>query len=278
MSLNGTIALVTGASRGVGRGIAEVLGERGATVYVTGRSKTSESSTEELGQTVFETAELVAKRGGKGIAVVCDHANDANVEALFKQIENEQGRIDVLVNNVWGGYERYGDDFSASFWVQPLDRWHGMFTAGLRAHYTASRLAARMMLKQKRGLIINISAGDDNKYLGSTMYTVAKRAVDTLAWSMSIELRPYNIAAITLHAGFTRTERVLQAFGPNGMDADTYATTNSPYYNGRAVAALAEDENIMSKTGRILKVGEVAEEYGFTDIDGRRVPPFVMPE
>ena len=177
--LRGKIALVTGASRGIGRGIAQELGAAGATVYVTGRSVRGSATTENLGGDVDGAAALVTHSGGSGIPVRCDHTRDADVEALFERIRREQGRLDILVNNVWGGYERFGDaDFVAPFWEQPMWRWDLMFDAGVRAHYAASRLAAPLMIPQRRGLIVNISSGDEGKYRGQVMYDAAKEAVD----------------------------------------------------------------------------------------------------
>ena len=164
--LSGKVALVTGASRGAGRGIAQVLGEEGATVYVTGRSVRDGSVTEGRTGSIDQTAEMVTARGGVGIPVRCDHTVDAEVEALFEQIEQVQGRLDLLVNNVWGGYERYRDaDFDAAFWQQPLWRWDRMFDAGVRAHYLASRLAAPLMIAQRSGLVVNTTFWDRGKCL-----------------------------------------------------------------------------------------------------------------
>lgn len=274
--LSGKIALVTGASRGVGRGIAIVLGENGATVYVSGRSTRRQGSPENLPGDIEETARLVTEAGGTGIAVRCDHKKDEEVEKLFQQITKDYQRLDLLVNNVWGGYENYDKTFSAPFWEQPLFRWEGMYTAGLRAHFTASRLAAPLMIAQKSGLIINISAGDRGKFLHNTMYDTAKCAVDRLAFGMAKELRKHRVAAIPLYPGFVRTERVLQAVeGDKNFDI---SQTHSPEYVGRAVAALAADPQIMEKSGQTFAVGDLAKEYGFTDIDGRLVEAFRIPD
>ena len=160
LSMKGKVAVVTGASRGVGKGIALGLGEAGATVYITGRSTEEKQDVEKLGGTVFSTAEAVTAIGGKGIAIQCDHRDDARVEAAFKQIAKESKRIDILVNNAWGGYEkmREGRAFTyfKPFWEQPFWRWDAMFDAGVRAAYISSALAARMMTKKKSGLIVNI--------------------------------------------------------------------------------------------------------------------------
>jgi NAD(P)-dependent dehydrogenase (short-subunit alcohol dehydrogenase family) len=262
------VALVTGASRGVGRGVAQALGEAGAIVYVTGRSVRGGPTTDGLPGTIQGTAEMVSGAGGEGIAVRCDHTVDEQVEALFTRIRVEQGKLDVVVNNAWGGYERYsGETFDAPFWEQPLWRWKGMFDAGLRAAYTVSRLAAPMLIERRRGLIVNISFGDRGKYLGTVVYDVSKHAVDRLAVGMAFELRDYGVTALSLYPGYVRTERVLEHYDVK-MDA-----TQSPLYTGRAVVALAADPWVIYKSGMAFSVSELAEEYGFTDIDGRRPRP-----
>jgi NAD(P)-dependent dehydrogenase (short-subunit alcohol dehydrogenase family) len=274
--LQGTIALVTGASRGVGRGIAGVLGEAGATVYVTGRSVRGAATTEDLPGTIDETAELVTAGGGTGIPVRCDHTVDAEVAALFERVRQEQGRLDLLVNNVWGGYEHYDTHrFDGPFWEQPLWYWEGMFGAGVRAHYLASRFAASLMLPHGRGLIINISSGDGQKYRGNLLYDVAKTAVDRLAVGIAHELRSSGIAALSLYPGFVRTERVMAVHAAHPFDL---STTETPVYTGRAVAALAADAEVMRWSGQVVKVGELARVYGFTDQDGTQPPPFVFEE
>ena len=265
--LRGKIALVTGASRGVGRGIARELGAAGAIVYVTGRSIRGAPATENLRGDVDDTADLVTQAGGIGIPVRCDHTQDAHVDALFARIRREQSRLDILVNNVWGGYERYGDAaFDAPFWQQPLWRWQLMFDAGVRAHFTASRAAAPLMIAQRGGVIIHISAGDEDKYRGQVMYDVAKTAVDRLAFAESQELRPHGVAVIALHPGFTRTERV-ERFA---------SAAESPRYAGRAVVALAADPAVIERSGGAYKTGALAREYRFADVDGTQPPPFTF--
>ena len=268
--LRGKIALVTGASRGVGRGIAHELGVAGATVYVTGRSVSDDETPEDLGGNINGTAALVTGSGGTGIAARCDHTVDAEVEAVFERISREQGRLDILVNNVWGGYEGFGDeDFSAPFWEQPMWRWDLMFDAGVRAHYVASCLAVPLMLPQGRGMIVNISAGDEGKYRGWVMYDTAKEAVDRMAFALGQELRPHGIAALALYPGLTRTERVERFASPEEL-----AKSESPRYAGRAIVALATDDDVMERSGGAYKTGELAREYGFIDIDGTQPPPF----
>ena len=268
--LRGKVALVTGASRGVGRGIAQELGVVGATVYVTGRSVRADATTEDLGGDVNGTAALVTRAGGIGIPAPCDHTRDDDVLALFERIRREQGQLDILVNNVWGGYEDFdAANFVAPFWEQPMWRWELMFDAGVRAHYTASRLAASLMIPRKRGLIVNISSGDEGKYRGQVMYDVAKAAVDRMAFGMAQELRQHGIAAIALYPGLTRTERV-ERFASEAE----LASSESPRYAGRAVVALALDDAMMERSGGAYKTGELAREYGFTDVDGTQPAPF----
>lgn len=274
-NLSDIVAVVTGASRGGGRGIALALGDAGAIVYITGRS-TRGRTTENLPGSIEETAEAVMARGGIGIPVHCDHTLDADVDALFQLVYREQERLDLLVNNVWGGYEHYEyGNFDAPFWEQPQRHWHGMFEAGLRAHFLSGRFAVSLMLPQRKGLIINTTAWDRNLYLGNLFYDVAKAAINRLAYGMSIELRPYGIAALALAPGFMRTERVMAAHAAQTFDLNR---TESPEYIGRAVAFLASDPEILDKSGLILTVGDLAREYGFTDIDGRQVPAFRIDE
>lgn len=265
------IAVVTGASRGIGRGIALALGDAGATVYVTGRSEEGRT-TEGLPGTVAATAEAVTARGGRGIAVRCDHAQDTNVEALFARIGREHGRLDVLVNNVWGGYE--GQDwrrFGAPFWEQPLAAWTGMFKVGVRAHLVAARHSVPLFASGDRGLIVQITAWDRDLYLGNLFYDLAKSVVNRMTFGMARELRSRNVAVVAVAPGFVGTERVLAAFSGAGR---TPGKLESPEYAGRAVVALAGDADVMSRSGRVFTVAELAEAYGFADIDGTRWPAF----
>ena len=278
--LDNVVALVTGASRGAGRGIALELGASGATVYVTGRSVDGGPTTDKVPGTIDETARDVTKRGGRGFAVRCDHTVDADVESLFARIRDEQGRLDLLVNNVWGGYENSECRPlpMAPFWEQPLHQWDAMFTAGVRAHLTASRFAVPLMLPRRRGLVVSTTANlDALPYMPNLFYDLAKNAVSRLAWAMAQELRRHDIAAMAVAPGFMRTERVTEAFrragaldalnGPGGPKETTA-------YLGRAIVALASDAHVMEKSGQLLEVGALAPEYGFTDVDGTQPPPF----
>ena len=278
--LTDIIALVTGASRGAGRAIALELGAASATVYVTGRSIRGGPTTDNVPGTIEDTASAVTERGGTGIAVRCDHTSDAEVDALFARIRADHGRLDLLVNNVWGGYEH--PDCRpltiAPFWEQSLQQWDRMFTAGVRAHLTASRLAAPLMVPNRRGLIVSTTANlRALPYLKNLFYDLAKNAVSHMVWAMAQELREHNVAAVALAPGFMRTERVVEAFtragaaqaldGPGGPK-------ETPVYLGRAIVALASDPRVLDKSGELLEVGTLAGEYGFTDADGTQPPPF----
>lgn len=271
------VCVVTGASRGVGRGIAIALGEQGAIVYVTGRSvRGGPSYTDAIG-TIEDTADEVTRRGGLGIAVACDHTDDQQTKAVFERVKNEHGRLDVLVNNAWGGYERY-QLMPSFFWKTDLALWDRMFTRGVRAQLVSSYFGIPLMLPRKRGLIVNTVAWDHDKYIGS-FYDLAKHASVRMMWGLAQELRDHKIATIALAPGFTRSERVLAAFKvdeQHWQDIPGLAQTESPEYAGRAVVALATDREIMKRSGKAFRSGELARQYGFRDVDGRYVPPFTM--
>ena len=273
------IAVVTGASRGVGKGIATVLGEAGATVYVTGRSRRGQPSTEGLPGSIEDTADEVTKRGGKGIAIRCDHTKDADVEALFEHVRREHGCLHLLVNNAWGGYEGHpGAAFVGALPQQSMKQWDGMFTAGLRNHFAASRLAMPLLMADRGGshprLVITTLAWAQDSYLGNLFFDVANAAVLRLTRGLATELRANEVAAVALAPGLVRTERAQVQAKKQGMDLGAAET---PEYAGRAVATLAHDPEIMDKSGRLLLVGELAREYGFTDRDGKQPAPFKLP-
>lgn len=277
------VALVTGASRGAGRGIALELGAAGATVYVTGRSVAAGPTTDNVPGTIDETAAEVSAGGGRGIAVQCDHTVDSDVETLFARIRADHGRLDLLVNNVWGGYENpeCRPLPLVPFWEQSLRQWDGMFTAGVRAHLAASRLAVPLMLSRRRGVIVSTTANlAALGYMRNLFYDLAKNAVARMIWAMAQELREHGIAALAVAPGFMRTERVVEAFRRAGaLDAldRPGGPGETPAYLGRAIVALAADENVIEKSGQLLEVGTLAREYGFTDADGRQPLPFRMP-
>jgi NAD(P)-dependent dehydrogenase (short-subunit alcohol dehydrogenase family) len=281
--LNEVVALVTGASRGAGRGIALELGTAGATVYVTGRSVAGGPTTNDVPGTIDDTASEIGERGGRGIAVRCDHTVDADVESLFARIRADHGRLDLLVNNVWGGYEHSECKPlpMVPFWEQSLHQWDGMFTAGVRAHLTASRLAVPLMLPQGRGLIVCTTANlAALPYLPNIFYDLSKNAVSRLAWAMAQELRERGIAALAVAPGFMRTERVTEAFRRAGAIAaldGPGGPKETPVYLGRAIVALAGDPRVLERSGQLLEVGTLAQEYGFTDANGTQPAPFRIP-
>jgi NAD(P)-dependent dehydrogenase (short-subunit alcohol dehydrogenase family) len=278
--LHDVVALVTGASRGAGRGIALELGSAGATVYVTGRSAAGGPTTDGVPGTIDETAAEVTSRGGRGIAVRCDHTVDADVESLFARIRGDHGRLDLLVNNVWGGYEHSECKPlpMAPFWEQSLHQWDGMFTAGVRAHLAASRLAVPLMLPQGRGLIVSTTANlAALPYLPNIFYDLSKHTISRLVWAMAHELRDRGIAVLAVAPGFMRTERVTEAFRRAGAIAaldGPGGPKETPVYLGRAIAALAADPRALERSGQLLEAGTLAQEYGFTDADGTQPAPF----
>jgi dehydrogenase/reductase SDR family member 1 len=274
-SMRGKVAIVTGASRGVGKGVALGLGEAGAIVYVTGRSVEDKQDVEKLGGTIFSTADAVTSMGGKGIPIPCDHRDDAQVEAAFKQITKESKKIDLLVNNAWGGYEKMNEGrrftYFKPFWEQPFWRWDSMFDAGVRAAYTASAFAARLLTKKKSGLIVNISFWSAQVYLGNTQYGVSKAAVDKMTEYMAHELKKYKVAVVSLYPGLVRTESVMR----NAKHFDM-SNSESPQFIGRVVTALANDPAIMKKSGQVLVAAQEALEYGIQDIDGKKPRPITI--
>jgi NAD(P)-dependent dehydrogenase (short-subunit alcohol dehydrogenase family) len=230
---------------------------------------------------IDDTADEVTRLGGRGIAVRCDHTREDEVRDLFARVEREQGTLDLLVNNAWGGHEAFSkDSFGAPFWEQALDQWDAMFDRGVRNHLLASRIAAPLFIRQARGLIVTTSYWDRGNYLrGNLFYDIAKAAMNRLAFAMAEELRPHGVASLAVVPGWMRTEWVLassKADESTWRDHPELARTESPRYVGRAVAALAGDPGVMARSGGIHRVGDLAVEYGFTDVDGRVVPPYEL--
>jgi len=256
-SLNNRVAVITGGTLGVGRGVARALADEGARVFVTGRS-----------------APDGAAEGGV-MNIRCDHREDADVQSAFARITQDTSGIDILVNNVWGGYERMIDNgaftWSKPFWEQPLWRWDAMFGAGVRAHYHASQLAAPSMIAKGRGLIINISFWAAQKHIGNVAYGVSKAATDKMTADMAHELRPHGVAVVSLYPGLVRTEKVMEAAAWLDM-----TNSESPEFIGRAVAALAADPDVMRYTGTVQVAASVAIEYGFKDVDGKAPRPLTL--
>jgi dehydrogenase/reductase SDR family member 1 len=260
MKLDGQVAVVTGATRGVGRGIARELALNGARVYITGRSVEDRQPLDE-----------------RIIGLRCDHRLDASVAAAFDGIVRECKAIDILVNNVWGGYERMIEDgkftWPLPFWQQPLWRWDAMFEAGVRAHYHASQLAAASMTARKRGLIVHISSFAAVQYAGNVAYGVSKAATDKMAADMARELKSHNVAVVSLYPGLVRTEKVMES--AQWLDL---SNSESPEFIGRAIVALAADADALRHSGKVLVAAALAREYGFTDTDGTTPRPLTIPD
>jgi dehydrogenase/reductase SDR family protein 1 len=247
------VALVTGATRGVGKGVALALADAGFVVYATGRSATQA----DLGRDI--------------VPVVCDTTDAAAVERVCERISVERGRLDVLVNSAWGGYERMVEDgqftWALPYWRQPLWRWDAMITVGVRGALVASQYAARLMVSARRGLIVHISSWAARMYAGNVIYGVAKAATDKLAADMAHELAPHGVTVVSMYPGLVRTEAVLAA------GVFDLSNSESPNFVGRAIAALAADPEVARRTGQVVVAAALAREYGFTDIDGKQPRP-----
>jgi NAD(P)-dependent dehydrogenase (short-subunit alcohol dehydrogenase family) len=249
------------------------VGEAGATVVVTGRSSRENPSYEGLPGTVEDTADEVTRRGGTGDPMVCDHTDDAAVEAVLDRVRERYGRLDALVNNAWGGYENYDrESFNAPFWNQPMQRWDAMMTAGARATFLSSRSAAPLLREGGSGAIVNVSYGERGKYLGSMIYDLSKTAIDRMVFAMAHELRDDGVAVVGLYPGFTRTERNVRYY------RDPTAGDQTPEFSGRAVASLLGDPRLGLLSGEILDADQVAERYGFTDRADASSRPAARPE
>jgi NAD(P)-dependent dehydrogenase (short-subunit alcohol dehydrogenase family) len=251
----------------VGRGIALGLGEAGATVYVTGRTVVEGTSAARLPGTVHATAAEVTRLGGTGVAVPCDAADDEQLAAVVQRVSEQSGRLDVLINSAWGGYERFtdGSPFNPGpFWEQPLGLWDAMHRIGVRAHYVTSALAAPLLIRSGGGLVVSLSSFAGQVVVPPVPYGVAHAAVDRLARDMAEDLRPHGVASVSLYPGLVLTESVqanLQYF-------EDQPNRETPLFVGRAVAALAADPEVLRLTGRWLVAAEVAAHYGVTDEHG----------
>jgi len=275
--LKGQIAVVAGATRGAGRGIACMLGELGATVYCTGRSVRGQlASGQQRPETIEETAEMVTSYGGVGIAVQVDHTVEAQVAALFARVQAEQqGRLDILVNDIWGGDELA--EWGKPFWEQNIEQGLLMQQRAVHTHIITSHYAAPLMVAQKRGLIVEITDGHTVDYRGNFFYDLAKSTVIRLAFAMSEELRPHHVTALAVTPGFLRSEAMLDLFGvteanwQEGAKKDPhFIASETPYFVGRAVAALAADPKVARKSGQALSSWDLSVEYGFSDLDGQQ--------
>ena len=273
--LAGKVAVVTGSSRGIGRGIALVLAEQGATVYVTGRSVTPGEYylPGTVGETAAQCTERGKESGGKGIAVACDHGDDEQVAALFEQVKREQGRLDLLVNNAF----QLSDDLIVPkpFWEKPLSNTE-MLHVGLRSSFVAAWHAAQIMVPQKSGLIVAICGYAAVSYTFGVVFGTAKSGVDRMARDMAIELKPHNVGSISLWQGLTMTEKAHHNLAANpamkGSTVTNPEISSSVEHPGRVVAALLADPDVMRHSGGTFITAEMAELYGVTDVDGRVIP------
>jgi NAD(P)-dependent dehydrogenase (short-subunit alcohol dehydrogenase family) len=294
--LSGTVALVTGASRGIGRGIALGLAEAGATIYITARSRASGDRTDPVGGTLEDTCRAVEQAGGTCIPVGVDHSDDGEVAALFERIEQEnEGRLDLLVNNVYGGVRALRRSIGTPFWETDGSLWDACNDVGLRSHYVASVHGARLMVRRKRGLICTISSWGGLTPLFAVPYGVGKAACDRLAAEMAAELRPHGVASISLWPGIVATEHMRQLAEENREPAAADPAMQSlarntnwetPLLTGRVIAALAADPQLLRRTGKVGIVAELASTYRLVDEDGRRpaslrslrfLLPFLLP-
>ena len=273
--LKGRVAVVAGATRGAGRGIARMLGEAGATVYCTGRSVRGHPATPGRPETLEETAELVTSEGGRGVAVRADHTVESEVERLFARVRDEAGRLDVLVNDIWGGDAL--TEWGKSFWELSIAQGERLLERAVHTHIITSRHGAPLMVARNAGLIVEVTDGDTFGYRGNLFYDLAKNAVVRLAYAMAADLHPHGVTALAITPGFLRSEAVLDHFGvteANWRDAiekdEYFAESETPCYVGRAIAALAADPNVAAKSGGLFSSWTLAKEYGFADIDGRR--------
>lgn len=270
-ALSGKVAVVTGASRGIGKGIACALADEGATVYVTGR--TVDGVEQALPGTIGETVAEVNRRGGTGIAVQLDLADDAQIAALFEQVKREQGRLDILVNNAMAippeMTQRVG------FWEKPLSNWE-IFDIGVRAAFIAAWHAAQIMVPQGSGLIVALSGYVGVTYTYDTIFGTTKTATDRMARDMAIELKPHNVASISLWQGLTFTERAERNINRDPAMKESIVTNPlvgcSPEHPGRVIAALLADPEVMRHSGGTFITAEMAQEYGVTDVDGKVIP------
>ncbi|RVW02732.1 SDR family NAD(P)-dependent oxidoreductase [Rhodococcus xishaensis] len=262
------IVVVTGASRGAGKGIALALGATGAKVYVTGRTKCEGDAP--LPGTVFATAEEITRRGGVGVPVVLDHSDDTQVEAFFTRLREEHGRLDILVNNALAVPDAL--TMKGPFWEKPLSLLD-LFDVGMRSSYVSSYYAAPLLVANGEGLVVNTSSFGGTCYMHGPAYGAGKAAVDKMAHDMAVDFRPFGVAVVSIWMGLLKTERTLAAFAANpGAYDGLAATAESPDFTGRVIDALARDPGLMNRTGQVLVGAEIAQELGVTDIEGQQPP------
>ncbi|XP_070203108.1 dehydrogenase/reductase SDR family member 1-like [Littorina saxatilis] len=276
--LAGKVCIVTGATRGIGKGIALQLGAAGATVYITGRTLKKREG-DPVGGSLEETASEVKKKGGDCIPVQCDHSKDNDIKALFDRVSRDQdGQLDVLVNNAYSGVQAIANAYKKPFWEQDPGVWDEINVVGLRNHYICSVYAAKLMVPRKRGLIVNVSSAGGLSYLFNVAYGVGKEGCDRMAVDCAIELKKHNVAFVSLWPGAVRTENLIHIINEKGFGEgkdvkileEAFTSGETPEYAGLAVTHLAADPNVMKKTGRILIAADLGNEYGFVDVDGVR--------
>ncbi len=273
--LRDRVAVVAGATRGAGRGIARMLGAAGATVYCTGRSVRGRPATAGRPETIEETAELVTAEGGRGIAIRTDHTVEGEVERLFARVRAEQDRLDVLVNDVWGGDAL--TEWGSPFWALSVAQGRELLERAVHSHVITSRHGAPLMVERNAGLIVEVTDGDTHGYRGNLFYDLAKNAVIRLAYAMAADLHAHGVTALAITPGFLRSEAVLDVFGVTetnwreAIEKDPYfAESETPCFVGRAIAALAADPEVAKKSGGLFSSWGLAKEYRFTDLDGRQ--------
>jgi len=277
--LKGKVALVAGATRGAGRGIAAELGAAGATVYVSGRTTRDRPSEYQRAETIEETAELVSALGGRGIAVPTDHLVPEQVQALVERIRHDEGRLDILVNDIWGGEKLF--EWNKPVWEHSLDNGLRLLRLGIDTHLITAHFALPLLISQPGGLLVEVTDGtadyNATHYRLSPFYDLAKTAVNRMAWAHAKDLAPHGATSVSLTPGWLRSEMMLEAFGvreENWRDALTaqphFVISETPRFVGRAVAALAADPDRARWNGQSLSSGGLAQVYGFTDIDGSR--------
>jgi len=274
MSLKGKVALVTGGTRGIGKGIAMELAAAGATVYVTGRTK--ERRNDSVGGSLDETVEEIEAVGGIGVGVVCDHSNDDEVKALFEQLQSEAGRLDILVNNAYAAVKAIGDYASKKFWEEPEWMWDRVNNVGLRNHYLCTYQAAKLfMVPQRSGFIVNISSYGGLKYVFNAAYGIGKAAMDRMAADCGSELKSSGVTMISLMPGAVRTEEIMtkisrgEGIGSTPGMKERFLQGETTAFPGRCIVALAQDPDLLQRSGKILLTCDLADEYGLIDVDGR---------
>ncbi|XP_051770926.1 dehydrogenase/reductase SDR family member 1-like [Ctenopharyngodon idella] len=262
MALSGWICVVTGASRGIGKGIALQLSEAGATVYITGRQE----------KTLKETAAEVTERGGRCLPVVCDSSKEDDIKELFERVQREQnGRLDMLVNNAYAGVQAIFDNMNKKFWEMDPEIWDTINNTGLRGHYFCSVYAARMMVAKGKGLIVFISSMGGLRYLFNVSYGVGKAACDRMAADMAVELKKTGVVSVSLWPGAVQTELISQYTSHGEAPSKVFSKGETTELSGRCIVELAKDKSLMSMTGQVLMTCDLARRYGLKDVDGRSV-------